>query len=335
MSLGATTVQPAVVMWDGSGHRTAVAPTATVTVPATATAVSFEEIDNIKSVTIKPNNNPNTLYYLPHGATVPTTLSKKNVVMGFESGAITLVGGYDFYVPKAFTASSISYSFTPTATYNGNGGWQTIMLPYEVTSVTSNGKAVDWCRKSDNDKQFLLKQFFSDKATEVTFTNVDQWIPSTPYILGTPGTFADKKMVFSASNAYVATTETPFMEGAYYRFVASTEDKTVSNALVLNESGTGFVKSTSGNVKAGGAYFLPLTKEASAVKALTIGGSTIITTGDANGDNEVTISDALSVVQFIQRGANLDECPECDVNGDGRFTVSDVMCIVRMVISNQ
>ena len=71
------------------------------------------------------------------------------------------------------------------------------MLPFGVTSVTSDGKAVDWCRKpSDDDKQFLLKWFASDTATEAKFENVDGWIPYTPYLLGVPASLINKKMVF-------------------------------------------------------------------------------------------------------------------------------------------
>ena len=329
---GYLVIKPGVAMWDGSGNRTVEPLAATVSVPASATAVSFEEIDDITQTTIKPNNNPNTLYYFKSGVTVPTSLSKKNVVKGSKAETIALVGGYDFYMPRSFTATKISYSFTPTLAYDGNGGWQTIMLPYTVTSVTSGGAKVDWCRKSDSDKQFLLKDFTGDTASEVLFANVDNWTPCSPYILGVPEKLINKKMVFSASNAWVSSTQMPFTEGANFRFVASTEEKTVTNALVLNGSGTGFVKTSSANVKAGEAYFQALSKAASAVKSLSIAGSTVAIVGDANGDNEITVSDAINLVGAIQSG-NMDQMEHMDVNNDGRITVTDVMCIINMVIS--
>ena len=326
-------VSPAVVLWDGSGKHTTVVPSNTITVPASAAAVSLMGISDISKVTIKPNNNPNTLYYLRNDATVPTALSKKNVVKGTKSSSITLVGGYDFYVPKSFTADKITYSFTPTLAYDGKGGWQTIMLPFTVTSVTSGGKAVDWCRTSDNDKQFLLKEFIGDTNTSIAFANVDGWSPCTPYILGIPASLINKKMVFTAANAWVATTEKPVSEGANFRFVASTEEKTVTNALLLNASGSGFVMTASGIVKAGGAYFEPLNTKAAATKTLSISGSTISPSGDANGDDTVTVADALCVVDAILSG-NVRES-SLDINEDGRVNVTDVMCIIKILVGKQ
>ena len=332
MTTGYMEVRPGVVFWDGSGNRSVMASASTVTVPASAAAVSFEEIADISKVTIKPNNNPNTLYFFRGNQTVPTSLSKKNVVKEAVSSSITWVGGYDYYVPKSFSATKISYSFTPVQAYNGNGGWQTIMLPYSVSSVTSGGVKKVWSKKSDSDGQFLLKKFSGDTSKGVSFANVDSWTPSTPYILAVPANMVNKKMVFSAENAWVSSTEMPFTEGDYFKFVASTEEKTVPNSYVLDATGAGFVKLASGKVKAGSAYFLALNKTAAAVKSLSIGGSTIVIQGDANGDNEVTVADAITVVQAIQSG-DLEQAGVMDFNNDGRITVTDVMCIINVVVT--
>ena len=108
MQTGQMVVNPAVVLWDGSGKSTFVSPSGTITVPASATAVSLVGVSDLSKVVIKPNNNPNTLYYLRSDATVPTSLSKKNVIKGTSASSITMLGGYDFYVPKSFTANKIS-----------------------------------------------------------------------------------------------------------------------------------------------------------------------------------------------------------------------------------
>ncbi|MBP5388232.1 MAG: C10 family peptidase [Prevotella sp.] len=332
LTTGYMEVKPGVILWDGSGNRTVMVPASTITVPASAAAVSFEEIDNISKVTIKPNNNPNALYFFKGNQTVPTSLSKKNVVKEAVSSSITWVGGYDYYVPKAFTTTKISYSFTPVQAYNGNGGWQTIMLPYTVSSVTSGGVKKVWSKKSDSDGQFLLKEFSGDTSSGVSFANVDSWTPCTPYILAVPANMVNKKLVFSAANAWVSSTAMPFTEGDNFKFIASTEEKTVPNSYVLDTTGAGFVKLASGKVKAGSAYFLALNKTAAATKSLSIGGSTIVIQGDANGDNEVTVSDAITVVQAIQSG-ELDQVGMVDMNNDGRITVTDVMCIINVVVN--
>ena len=327
-------VNPAIVIWDGSGKSTTMSPSGTITVPASATAVSLVGVSDLSKVVIKPNNNPNTLYYLRADATVPTSLSKKNVIKGTNASSITMLGGYDFYVPKSFKADKISYSFTPNLAYNGKGGWQTIMLPFGVISVTSDGKAVDWCRKpSDDDKQFLLKQFTSDTTTEAKFENVEGWIPYSPYILGIPASLINKKMVFSATGAEVPATEKTTVTGTYFRFVGSTEEKTVTNALLLNSEGSGFVKTTSGLVKAGGAYMESLNSKSSTTKTMTIAGTIIDIPGDINGDNAVTVADALNVINVIL-GGNMTK-GDFDVNNDGRVTVTDVMFIINLLINNE
>ena len=333
MSTDFMTVSPSVVMWDGSGNSSFVEPTGTVTVPASAVAVSLQGISDLSKITIKPNNNPNTLYYLSADATVPTALSKKNVVKGENASSITMTGGYDFYVPKSFTAAKISYSFTPTLAYSNNSGWQTIMLPYAVNAVTSGGIAVDWCKESDSDKQFLLKQFIGDTASEVLFDYVDKWKAYTPYILGTPTSLINKKMVFSATNALVSSTGKVVADGENFRFAASTEEKTVANAFLLNAAGTEFVKTASGSVKAGSAYFEVLNAKVAAPKALAILGNNTATAGDANGDNIVTVSDALYVVDAILKGNTNTKGGGFDVNNDGRVTVTDVMCIINILIN--
>ena len=335
LSTNYMTVSPSVVMWDGSGNSSFVEPTGTVTVPASAVAVSLQGISDLSKITIKPNNNPNTLYYLSADATVPTALSKKNVVKGENASSITMTGGYDFYVPKSFTAAKISYSFTPTLAYSNNSGWQTIMLPYAVTSVTSGGIAVDWCKESDSDKQFLLKQFIGDTSSEVLFDYVDKWKAYTPYILGTPTSLIKKKMVFSATNALVSSTGKAVADGESFRFVASTEEKTVANAFLLNAAGTEFVKTASGSVKAGSAYFEVLNAKVAAPKALAILGNNTVTEGDANGDNIVTVSDALYVVDAILKGNTNTKGGGFDVNNDGRVTVTDVMCIINILINKE
>lgn len=334
MKTGQMVVNPAVVIWDGSGKSTTMSPSGTITVPASATAVSLVGVSDLSKVVIKPNNNPNTLYYLRSDATVPTSLSKKNVVKGTHASSITMLGGYDFYVPKSFKADKISYSFTPNIAYNGKGGWQTIMLPFGVTSVTSDGKAVDWCKKpSDDDKQFLLKLFASDTATEAKFENVDGWMPYSPYLLGVPASLINKKMVFSATGAEVPVTGKSVVTGTYFRFVGSTEEKTVSNALLLNDEGSGFVMTTSGLVKAGGAYMEPLNTKSSTTKTMTIAGSIIDIPGDINGDNAVTVADALNVINVIL-GGNMTK-GDFDVNNDGRVTVTDVMFIINLLVNNE
>ena len=58
--------------------------------------------------------------------------------------------------------------------------------------------------------------------------------------------------------------------------------------------------------------------------------------GDVNGDGEVNIGDANSVIDIVVMGGNSGHTriPEADVNGDGEINIADVNAIIEMIINN-
>ena len=56
--------------------------------------------------------------------------------------------------------------------------------------------------------------------------------------------------------------------------------------------------------------------------------------GDVDGDGEVTIGDANSVIDIVVMGGNTGHTriPKADVNGDGEVTVADVNAIIDMIL---
>ena len=87
-----------------AGNTTANGASSTVTVPSNVVAVDMSGVaSSISKVTV--NSNPNTLFYMGSSETAPSGLSGKNVIKGEKSSKITLTDGYDFYVPRRFTAS--------------------------------------------------------------------------------------------------------------------------------------------------------------------------------------------------------------------------------------
>ena len=56
--------------------------------------------------------------------------------------------------------------------------------------------------------------------------------------------------------------------------------------------------------------------------------------GDADGDGEITVSDALCALRFAARLAEADERDllVCDVDGDGEITVSDALTVLRAAV---
>ena len=58
--------------------------------------------------------------------------------------------------------------------------------------------------------------------------------------------------------------------------------------------------------------------------------------GDVNGDGEITVADAGSVIDVVIMGGNAGHTriPAADVNGDGEVNVADVNAIIDMILSN-
>ena len=333
------TVTAGVVTWSANGERKAVAPTNTINVADDVLAINLDEID-INGVTITPNSNPNTIYYLTGNATVPASLNGKNVVKGFKAvGNITLQDGYNYFIPKMFTVDgTISYTRTTETAGDENKGWSTIVLPFSVDKVmnATDNQQIDWTHRSDSEnKDFFVKEFVGLNDTEVAFENVEKWMPNVPYIISVPDNgLVGKEMEFNSTSTKVFPMETCTVITNDYSFIGTPYEKTLSNVYVMNSLGTAFEPSEEATVGAGNAYF-------TVSSALTPQPTTIpisdyvqeILLGDANGDGAVNVSDAVLVVNYILGG----DCPEivfvnADVNGDGTLNVSDAVGIVSIIL---
>lgn len=321
-------VVPGVVTWTGKGERAAVAPTTTITVPENAAAVSLEDID-VSKYTIVPNSNSNTLYYLANGAKVPTSIKGKNLVMGYEAGTVKLVESKDYFVPKTFKASSISYTRTSSLACNGTSGWQTIVLPFAVKKVAYGSTALEW----NNDKKVMwLKGYSGDRGKEVVFNETKDWVPNSPYIFGLSKTYKGKKVVFSATNTMVMQTPVVKKVTSRYDFVGATGQTTLDQAYVMNTVGDAFVLSKNTTVKSGNAYFTKGNTNETLPNTLPINLSASLK-GDVDGDGTVSLADVLAVVDkmlgnnppvFIEENADMD--------GDGAYSLVDILEIVDIIL---
>ena len=58
--------------------------------------------------------------------------------------------------------------------------------------------------------------------------------------------------------------------------------------------------------------------------------------GDVNGDGEVTVADANSVVDIVVMGGNSghSRAPQADVNGDDEINIADINAIIDLIIKN-
>ena len=133
-------------------------------------------------------SNPNLLLYVKDKSYAPADI--KNVIVNGEADAITLTdaeSGNNFYCPQAFTAKSVHYEhhYGMTSGLNVCQGWETIVLPFDVSTVTreSGETLVPYASWSVGSSQrpFWLYSLESEGWKEATALKAN-----TPYIICMP-----------------------------------------------------------------------------------------------------------------------------------------------------
>jgi hypothetical protein len=281
------TMTRAIASYDASGNVTYTDASATsYTVPANAMVVDLQGTSVTK---VNASTNPNCLYFFDAGATVPTTLSGKNVVKGGVADAITLTDGAAFYSPVAFTANNISYSRVFTKGADGTGkNWNTLILPFAATKVmnTTDNETLDWFHSNtETGKKLWIEEFSAEDNGTVYFSHAPagDLKANCPYIISVAGNkwgekwnLVGKTITFSATAAQVAATSNTLVEGTSYDFTASTLSKSASKIYYLNVDGDGnnFTYNETKTVEPFRAYFILRTSQydfTPAVKSLSIG----------------------------------------------------------------
>ena len=313
-----------------------VALTETTQVPGWATAVEFSGCD-LTAIEAMPNNNPNTLYYLDENQQTPATLAHANVVKGGKATSITFHDGHDFYVPVAFRVTGeVSYTRTMDSACNGKEGWETIMLPFGVQSVTTEGRQLDWFRPgSQKNFDFLLGELATMTNGTVVFNPADEWRPGTPYIIGVPGNqwgsqydLTNKEMTFSAQNTMVKKTDECAMVSGKVRFLGVTYTDTSSD-FFINEEGSSFIVDDEQEVMPFHALLHPGDGD---MEEVPVNFAAIM--GDVNNDGYVNVAD---ITILVNKVLGMDTYVfihlQADMDGDGLFSISDITLIVNKILN--
>lgn len=253
---------PAIKVFNTNGFEM-YAPTTSFAVPENALAVDMSATTSVSHVT--PNNNPNTLYYLGSSGSVPAGITS-NVIIGNKSESITLSDNYSLYVPTTFTAETISYSRRMEHSTNGTGGWETIVLPFDVDKVVvaESNKQIDWFHSStDSDKDFWVKSYTqqSDNGT-VYFDYANNMEAYIPYIIAVPGNrwgeewnLHGKTLNFIGENTVVKADTRAITTADIFGFEGIFHSNTLNNIYHLDDAGTNFGLVADATVPAFRAYF--------------------------------------------------------------------------------
>ena len=289
---------PAIMSYAADGTKTVTIPSGT-SYDAATNAPDALAIDvtgtNITSIT--PNTQPNAVYI--YSGTMPSGLDNKNVIKydgdKYTAESITLADNNGFYSPVDFKAENIefNYDFTVAADGESGHGWNTLVLPFNVTKVTATDKTtneekdIDWFHSStDTGKNFWVKKFTGDAVNTVNFDFTDKMEANTPYIVAFPGNKWGKK--WDMSNKYlkfigedVAVSKggtVSSVTGANYRFIGNTIQDNTENIYSINSDGSAFDINESNGSAPFRAYIKPGTFDRS-VMSLAIGSEPEGTTG--------------------------------------------------------
>lgn len=247
--------------------------------------VDLRNLPSLSGVTVTPGTNPNCLYLLADEATAPGSLSRCNVVCGNTASTLTLVDGHDFYSPIAFTAEEAAYTRTFGLAASGTAGWNTLMLPFTATTVTvhqadgTDSKRTWFRSDTDEEGSFWLRAFAADAQGTVTFDYADALTANTPYIIAVPGTtwgtawqMTGLPVTFSGTKVNVSATADAAVSGNNYKFRGTTVGTSVSDAYVLNATGSSFARTaTATAMPAFSAWFEPVSISSLTLPALSIG----------------------------------------------------------------
>ena len=204
---------------------------------------------------VSSGGNANTLFVFAEGATVPSALEGRNVVIGDHSERITLDDNYPFLSPVDFTADDISYTRTFGTGHHGgdSGGWSTIVLPFSVeqADVAVDDEPTPWFISSDDEgRKFWLYGFSSDDGQVVTFSYVNSMEAYTPYIVAVPDNswgkkydLRDKTFTFTGHNAHIkpGTCKAISSNDGKYDMIGRTFATNRSLVYALNDEGNDFM----------------------------------------------------------------------------------------------
>ena len=240
--------QPSIVTYRSDGTQSVVEVTSDFyAAPSGVLAVDLSGT----GITAATSVETNCLFIIGEGDPSPIGVGNTIVKSGssYTADNIVLSDGSDFYSPVDFTALNIEFTYYSDRWADGTNGWNTIMLPYDVSLVKADDAVIDWFHSSsDTGKQFWLKQFVSDEQDVVNFDFTDELKANTPYIIAFPGNhwgseydLSGKTLRFIGQDVTVHKSGVASsVAGNYYSFIGDTRYVDTEDIYCLNFDGNKF-----------------------------------------------------------------------------------------------
>ena len=201
-------------------------------------------------------SNPNLLLYVIRADYAPAGI--QNVVVNGMAEHIVLTeaqNGNDFYCPEEFTARSISltHKYSMVSGLESCQGWETIVLPFDVQSVTHATKGMlkpfaTW-QQSDRERPFWLYELGSGGWAQATGIRAN-----IPYIISMPNNDryrsdyrVNGNVTFSAENTRVKKTDDAVaITGGNKTLVPNFKQRSASNEVFALNVVNGYDSVTGG-----------------------------------------------------------------------------------------
>lgn len=267
-------VAPAVKKMKADGAVLVERSVDTCFVAADVVAVDLRQAEATKTVI---GGNPNTLYYTAADKEVLPEGLGTNVIRGTVADSIVLRDGFDFVPPVKFTAKKISYTRTFQRGFHRDsiGGWNSLVLPFAVTSVEVAepqvfedttmvvSRPIDWYRSvSDTGKDFWIMQFDDEDGRNMWFEPINRYVANRPYLIIVPedttsANLVGKPITFYGKNANIAAGANLESTGHSFIFCGNRAYQSYEGIYALDAQGEQFVK-TDTVVQAFRAFFAPI-----------------------------------------------------------------------------
>ena len=184
----------------------------------------------------EPSQYGNMLVYVSDPATEISFGG--NVVVNGVAEQVTLIDGMPLRNIQPFTARTISYShaFTKQTPFGESGGWEALVLPFDVQRVMSESKGE---LKPFGDADFIasLPYWLAELQEDGTFVQVGKITAGVPFIMQLPNseeyeeqyivsgtiTFSAENTTVCATTASVPTTQGYTLLGSYEGTAAAKE----------------------------------------------------------------------------------------------------------------
>ena len=204
--------------------------------------------------------NPNLLFYVTEEQYKPDGV--RNVIVGDKEAVITLTDEIhgNFYCPKAFTASNITYTHNYSLpTEKGLAqGWESIVLPFDVKTITTaSGDVIKPVTIAEDG----VKRFWLKELSETGLKETSQIKANVPYIISMPNWDGYQDfynitgdVTFSAQKATIGVTENNTVTSGINNLTSAYQSVEKQNDLfALNLTETEY----NGKTYAPGSAFIP------------------------------------------------------------------------------